>query len=43
MTVFVVGAFAHGQMGYSYTDTLVSVSEYPLSAAYVLEVGHRVA
>lgn len=36
VTVFVVGAFAHGQIDHSYTDTLVSVSDYPLSAAYCL-------
>lgn len=34
--VFVVGAFAHGQIDYSYTDKLVSISQYPLSAAYCL-------
>ena len=34
--VFVVGAFAHGQIDAPYVDELVSVSEYPLSAAYCL-------
>lgn len=34
--VFVVGAFAHGQIDYSYTDKLVSISQYSLSAAYCL-------
>ena len=32
--VYVLGAMAHGKIDMSYTDTHVSVSEYPLSAAY---------
>jgi rRNA small subunit pseudouridine methyltransferase Nep1 len=34
--VFVVGAFAHGAIEAPYVDTTVSVSQYPLSAAYCL-------
>mmetsp|Transcript_2604 Transcript_2604/g.6601 ORF Transcript_2604/g.6601 Transcript_2604/m.6601 type:complete len:230 (-) Transcript_2604:72-761(-) len=34
--VFVVGAFAHGKIDTSYCDQMVSVSEYPLSAAYCI-------
>ena len=34
--VFVVGAFAHGAIDAPYVDTSVSVSRYPLSAAYAL-------
>ena len=32
--VYVLGAMAHGMIDMSYTDTHVSISEYPLSAAY---------
>ncbi len=37
-TVFVVGAFAHGKIDAPYVDPAecVSVSQYPLSAAYAL-------
>ncbi|XP_064447702.1 ribosomal RNA small subunit methyltransferase NEP1 isoform X2 [Mirounga angustirostris] len=31
--VFVVGAFAHGQVSVGYTEKTVSISNYPLSAA----------
>ncbi|XP_039073446.1 ribosomal RNA small subunit methyltransferase NEP1 [Hyaena hyaena] len=31
--VFVVGAFAHGQVNVEYTEKMVSISNYPLSAA----------
>ncbi|XP_057554307.1 ribosomal RNA small subunit methyltransferase NEP1-like isoform X2 [Hippopotamus amphibius kiboko] len=31
--VFVVGAFAHGQVDVEYTEKIVSISSYPLSAA----------
>ncbi|XP_055962838.1 ribosomal RNA small subunit methyltransferase NEP1 [Sorex fumeus] len=31
--VFVVGAFAHGQVKVEYTEKMVSISNYPLSAA----------
>jgi len=31
--VFVVGAFAHGSIDAAYTDTTISLSQYPLSAA----------
>lgn len=31
--VFVVGAFAHGQVSVEYTEKMVSISNYPLSAA----------
>ncbi|XP_045151932.1 ribosomal RNA small subunit methyltransferase NEP1 [Echinops telfairi] len=31
--VFVVGAFAHGQVDVEYTEKMVSISNYPLSAA----------
>ena len=34
--VFVVGAFAHGKIDAPYVDRTVSVSQYPLSAAYCL-------
>mmetsp|Transcript_13873 Transcript_13873/g.24304 ORF Transcript_13873/g.24304 Transcript_13873/m.24304 type:complete len:231 (+) Transcript_13873:135-827(+) len=34
--VFVVGAFAHGRIEAPWVDQNISVSEYPLSAAYVL-------
>lgn len=34
--VFVVGAFAHGKVDESYADEFLSVSRYPLSAAYAL-------
>mmetsp|Transcript_6007 Transcript_6007/g.6865 ORF Transcript_6007/g.6865 Transcript_6007/m.6865 type:complete len:221 (-) Transcript_6007:339-1001(-) len=32
-TLFVVGAFAHGKVDVSYVDTMISISQYPLSAA----------
>mmetsp|Transcript_19402 Transcript_19402/g.37160 ORF Transcript_19402/g.37160 Transcript_19402/m.37160 type:complete len:222 (+) Transcript_19402:58-723(+) len=32
-TLFVVGAFAHGKVDVSYVDKMISISEYPLSAA----------
>ncbi|CAA0386909.1 putative tRNA (pseudouridine(54)-N(1))-methyltransferase [Arabidopsis thaliana] len=35
-TVFVVGAMAHGKIDCNYIDEFVSVSEYPLSAAYCI-------
>lgn len=31
--VFVVGAFAHGSVNVDYTEKMVSISNYPLSAA----------
>lgn len=31
--VFVVGAFAHGKVDVEYTEKMVSISNYPLSAA----------
>lgn len=34
--VFVVGAFAHGKVDAPWVDEEISVSEYPLSAAYAL-------
>jgi rRNA small subunit pseudouridine methyltransferase Nep1 len=34
--VFVVGGFAHGKIDESYVDEFLSVSEYPLSAAYAI-------
>ncbi len=34
--VFVVGAMAHGKMDIAYVDQWVSISEYPLSAAYCI-------
>jgi rRNA small subunit pseudouridine methyltransferase Nep1 len=34
--VFTVGAFAHGKIDVNYNDQMVSVSEYPLSAAYCI-------
>lgn len=34
--VFVVGSFAHGEIDAPWVDEEVSVSEYPLSAAYCL-------
>lgn len=34
--MFVVGSFAHGKIDSSYVDQMVSVSQYPLSAAYCL-------
>uniref|UniRef100_A0A7S0RIM2 Ribosomal RNA small subunit methyltransferase NEP1 n=1 Tax=Chlamydomonas leiostraca TaxID=1034604 RepID=A0A7S0RIM2_9CHLO len=34
--VFVVGAFAHGKIDAPWVDTNIAISEYPLSAAYVL-------
>ena len=34
--VFVVGAFAHGKIDDAYVDSYISVSQYPLSAAYAL-------
>ena len=34
--VFVVGAFAHGKIDDSYVDEYISISQYPLSAAYAL-------
>ncbi|XP_042487525.1 ribosomal RNA small subunit methyltransferase NEP1-like isoform X2 [Macadamia integrifolia] len=34
--VFVVGAMAHGKINTDYTDDFISVSGYPLSAAYCL-------
>jgi len=35
-TVFVVGAFAHGKIDAPWVDEEISVSEYPLSAAYAI-------
>lgn len=35
-TVFVVGAFAHGKIEAPWVDEEISVSQYPLSAAYCL-------
>jgi len=32
-TVFVLGAFAHGKLDLTYSDQMLSISEYPLSAA----------
>ena len=34
--VFSVGAMAHGKIDVSYVDQMISVSEYPLSAAYCI-------
>ena len=34
--VFVLGAFAHGHVDDSYVDEYLSISQYPLSAAYAL-------
>lgn len=34
--VFVVGGFAHGVIDNSYVDEFLSVSQFPLSAAYAL-------
>jgi rRNA small subunit pseudouridine methyltransferase Nep1 len=34
--VFVVGAFAHGEIDTSYVDKEISISQYSLSAAYAL-------
>lgn len=34
--VFVVGAFAHGRVDDSYVDECLSISQFPLSAAYAL-------
>lgn len=34
--VFVVGGFAHGKIDDSYVDEFISVSEFPLSAAYAI-------
>jgi rRNA small subunit pseudouridine methyltransferase Nep1 len=34
--VFVVGGFAHGVIDQSYVDEFLSVSAYPLSAAYAI-------
>jgi rRNA small subunit pseudouridine methyltransferase Nep1 len=34
--VFVVGGFAHGVIDHSYCDEFLSVSQYPLSAAYAI-------
>merc|ERR1711918_168279 len=34
--VLVVGAFAHGKIEASYMDESISISQYPLSAAYCL-------
>ncbi len=34
--VFVVGAFAHGKIEDSYVDEYISISQFPLSAAYAL-------
>ncbi|KAI7836671.1 hypothetical protein COHA_009447 [Chlorella ohadii] len=34
--VFVVGAFAHGKIDDSYVDEYISISQFPLSAAYAL-------
>ena len=39
--VFVIGAFSHGSLeerGVSYTEETVSISHYPLSAAYTCAV-----
>jgi rRNA small subunit pseudouridine methyltransferase Nep1 len=35
-TVFIVGAFAHGEIDSSYADVEIAVSQYSLSAAYAL-------
>lgn len=34
--VFTVGAMAHGKIDVTYNDQMISVSEYPLSAAYCI-------
>eukprot|EP00887_Chlorella_sp_A99_P003266 scaffold9.g3266.t1 len=34
--VFVVGAFAHGKIDDAYVDEYISISQFPLSAAYAL-------
>ena len=34
--VFVLGAFAHGKIDQSYCDAFISISQYPLSAAYAI-------
>ena len=34
--VFVLGAFAHGKVDVAYQDVLISISEYPLSAAQAI-------
>ena len=34
--VFVIGAMAHGKVEVAYVDRWISVSQYPLSAAYCL-------
>ena len=34
--VFVVGAMAHGKVDVTYVDQMISISEYPLSAACCL-------
>ncbi len=34
--IFVLGAFAHGKIDHSYCDELISISQYPLSAAYAI-------
>lgn len=34
--VFFVGAFAHGKVDQSLADEYLSISQYPLSAAYAL-------
>jgi len=34
--VFVVGAMAHGKIDVTYVDQMISISEYPLSAACCL-------
>jgi rRNA small subunit pseudouridine methyltransferase Nep1 len=34
--VFVVGGFAHGVIDQSYVDEFLSVSQFPLSAAYAI-------
>lgn len=34
--IFVVGAFAHGKIDQAYCDQFISISQYPLSAAYAL-------
>lgn len=36
VSVFIVGAMAHGRVDVSYTDKWVSVSQFPLSAACCL-------
>ena len=34
--IFVVGAMAHGKIDITYVDKFMSISQYPLSAAYCI-------